>query len=130
MKLNFLDYRHVYLLRYGRTSKYKIGIAKNVENRRKQVDGALPEKRVKKVFSMPLFFAERNEQKLHGHYSDSRYFFKKIGKKGGKTEWFKLNGLEVFAVQVQLILMVVIQFSMIVSISLLILILSYVKYFT
>lgn len=127
---NLLDYRRVYLLQYGNTSKHKIGIAKNVEKRRKQVDAALPEKRVKVVFSIPMFFAERNEQKLHSWYADNQYFFRRIGKKGGRTEWFRLNGLEVFAVQFQLILQVFIQFVMFFSIITIVTILVYIHYFT
>lgn len=98
-----LDYRNIYLMRYGKTSKCKIGIAKNTNRRRRAVDKALPDKRVEVLFSVPVFFAYRNEQRLHTKYDCGSYRFRKIGKNGGGTEWTELNALDRLCVRIDLV---------------------------
>ena len=82
-----LDYRYIYIL--GNTRylfRYKIGIAKNIDNRTRSINSSLKGSTYE-IFSVKVFFAQRIEQFLHGVYSplSARMYG------SGKTEWFWLT---------------------------------------
>ena len=82
-----LDYRYIYIL--GNTRylfRYKIGIARNIENRTRSINSSLKGSTYE-IFSVKVFFAQRIEQFLHGVYSplSARMYG------SGKTEWFWLT---------------------------------------
>ena len=66
--------------------RYKIGISKNVANRRKNIESTI-EGRVYVIFSCPLLFAYFWEQLLHGIYAPLNV---KNMKGSGRTEWFTM----------------------------------------
>jgi hypothetical protein len=79
-----LDYRYIYVL--GNTKyicRYKIGIAKSVENRTRGIESSL-KGATYEIFAARFFFARRIEQTLHVVY---RPLNAKM-KGSGKTEWF------------------------------------------
>lgn len=96
--INLLGLESIYLLRYGKTSKYKIGISKDVNRRLKEVDSALKDRKVSIIRSIYVFNAKKLENKLHERFKNDRFNFLKAGRKGGKTEWFDFNFLESFFV--------------------------------
>ena len=82
--LTRLDYRYIYVL--GNTRylfRYKIGIARNMENRTKNIDNSLKGKTFE-IFAVRVLYAQRIEQILHGIYSplSARMYG------SGRTEWF------------------------------------------
>ena len=82
-----LDYRYIYIL--GNTRylfRYKIGIARNIENRTRSINNSLKGSTYE-IFSVKVFFAQRIEQFLHGVYSPLSA--RMHG--SGKTEWFWLT---------------------------------------
>ena len=82
-----LDYRYIYIL--GNTRylfRYKIGIARNIENRTRTINSSLKGSTYE-IFSVKVFFAQRIEQFLHGVYSPLSA--RMHG--SGKTEWFWLT---------------------------------------
>lgn len=82
-----LDYRYIYIL--GNTRylfRYKIGIARNIENRTRSINNSLKGSTYE-IFSVKVFFAKRIEQFLHGVYSPLSA--RMHG--SGKTEWFWLT---------------------------------------
>ena len=82
-----LDYRYIYIL--GNTRylfRYKIGIARNIENRTRSINSSLKGSTYE-IFSVKVFFAQRIEQFLHGVYSPLNA--RMHG--SGKTEWFWLT---------------------------------------
>ncbi len=82
-----LDYRYIYIL--GNTRylfRYKIGIARNIENRTRSINSSLKGSTYE-IFSVKVFFAQRIEQFLHGVYSPLSA--RMHG--SGKTEWFWLT---------------------------------------
>ncbi|MBL7814517.1 MAG: GIY-YIG nuclease family protein [Saprospiraceae bacterium] len=82
--LTRLDYRYIYIL--GNTRylfRYKIGIAKSVENRRKGIKSTL-NGYTYEIFAARFFFAESIEQTLHDIYRPLNARMKG----SGKTEWF------------------------------------------
>lgn len=82
-----LDYRYIYIL--GNTRylfRYKIGIARNIENRTRSINSSLKGSTYE-IFSVKVFFAQRIEQFLHGIYSPLSA--RMHG--SGKTEWFWLT---------------------------------------
>jgi hypothetical protein len=82
--LRRLDYRYIYVL--GNTRylfRYKIGIAKSVENRTKGIEGSL-RGNTYEIFAARFFFAMRIEQFIHTLYSPLNAHMKG----SGKTEWF------------------------------------------
>ena len=82
-----LDYRYIYIL--GNTRylfRYKIGIARNIENRTRSINSSLKGSTYE-IFSVKVFFAQRIEQCLHGGYSPLSA--RMHG--SGKTEWFWLT---------------------------------------
>lgn len=98
------DFRKIYLMQTEDICK--IGISNNAKRRRREVDKSLPKNAVTLRFSVPAFFAERNEKRLHRKYGCGSHRWQKIGKDGGGTEWAKLNGLQRFCVRVDLVLIV------------------------
>ena len=82
-----LDYSYIYIL--GNTRylfRYKIGIARNIENRTRSINSSLKGSTYE-IFSVKVFFAQRIEQFLHGVYSPLSA--RMHG--SGKTEWFWLT---------------------------------------
>lgn len=82
-----LDYRYIYIL--GNTRylfRYKIGIARNIENRTRSINSSLKGSTYE-IYSVKVFFAQRIEQFLHGVYSPLSA--RMHG--SGKTEWFWLT---------------------------------------
>ena len=82
-----LDYRYIYIL--GNTRylfRYKIGIARNIDNRTRSINNSLKGSTYE-IFSVKVFFAQRIEQFLHGVYSPLSA--RMHG--SGKTEWFWLT---------------------------------------
>jgi hypothetical protein len=79
-----LDYRYIYVLGNSRyLCRYKIGIAKSVENRTKNIEGSL-KGNTYEIFAARFFFAQKIEQSFHKVYSPLSA--KMQG--SGKTEWF------------------------------------------
>ncbi|NJN34919.1 MAG: GIY-YIG nuclease family protein [Saprospiraceae bacterium] len=79
-----LDYRYIYILGNSRyLFRYKIGIAKSIENRTKGIESTL-RGTTYEIFAVKMFFAMRIEQLLHLIYSPLSA--KMRG--SGKTEWF------------------------------------------
>ena len=79
-----LDYRYIYVL--GNTRhlfRYKIGIAKSVDNRKQNIGNTL-RGYTYEIFAAKFFFAHSIEQLLHGVYSPLNARMKG----SGKTEWF------------------------------------------
>lgn len=79
-----LDYRYIYVL--GNThyiGRYKIGIAKSVENRTRGIESSL-RGTTYEIFAARFFFARRIEHFLHGLYRPLNARMKG----SGKTEWF------------------------------------------
>lgn len=82
--LSRLDYRYIYVL--GNTRylfRYKIGIAKSVENRTKGIESTLRGSTYE-IFAAKFFFARNIEQMMHTVYSPLNARMKG----SGKTEWF------------------------------------------
>ena len=82
--LTRLDYRYIYVL--GNTRhlfRYKIGIARSVENRTKSIDNSLKGKTYE-IFAVKVFYSQRIEQIMHGIYRplNARMYG------SGRTEWF------------------------------------------
>jgi hypothetical protein len=79
-----LDYRFIYVLGNTRyLCRYKIGIAKSVENRTRGIESSL-KGMTYEIFAARFFFARRIEQFLHGVYRPLNA--RMHG--SGKTEWF------------------------------------------
>ena len=81
----YFDRRYIYVL--GSTNhffRYKIGIAKNVDNRRQNIRADLKGE-VYEIFKVKVFFAERIETVLHWIY---RPLNARTMKGTGRTEWF------------------------------------------
>ncbi len=79
-----LDYRYIYVL--GNTRhlfRYKIGIAKSVDNRRKNIGNSL-KGYTYEIFAAKFFFARNIEQFMHGVYKPLNAQMQG----SGKTEWF------------------------------------------
>ena len=79
-----LDYRKVYIL--GNTYylfRYKIGIAKNMKNRERQIEETLKGDTYE-IFSIRLIYAEKVETFLHRIYRLQRTKLRG----SGKTDWF------------------------------------------
>lgn len=82
--LRKLDYRYIYVLGNSRyLFRYKIGIAKSVENRTKGIESTL-RGYTYEIFAAKFFFAESIEQTLHVVYKPLNARMKG----SGKTEWF------------------------------------------
>lgn len=94
----------------------KIGISNNVGRRRSEVDKAIKGKRVLVLFSLPVFFAEYHEQRLHSKYGCSSYTVEGIGKGGGGSEWARLNALDRLCVRIDLCIIALEQFLIIILI--------------
>lgn len=83
-KLVQLDYRYIYVLGNTRhVFRYKIGIAKSVESRRKNISNSL-RGHTYEIFSAKFFFARDIEQFMHGVYRPLNARMQG----SGKTEWF------------------------------------------
>ncbi len=79
-----LDYRYIYILGNSRyLFRYKIGIAKSIENRTKGIENTL-RGTTYEIFAVKMLFSMRIEQFLHLIYSPLSA--KMHG--SGKTEWF------------------------------------------
>jgi T5orf172 domain len=79
-----LDYRHIYIL--GNTRyifRYKIGIAHNIESRKRSISNSVRGD-IYEIYSVKVFFAHKIEKMLHGFYSPLNASMKG----SGKTEWF------------------------------------------
>lgn len=79
-----LDYRYIYVL--GNTRhlfRYKIGIAKSVDSRRKNIGNTL-KGHTYEIFAAKFFFSRNIEQFMHGVYRPLNARMKG----SGKTEWF------------------------------------------
>ncbi len=82
--LTRLDYRYIYVLGNSHyLFRYKIGIARSVENRTKQIENTL-RGYTYEIFSAKFFFARDIEQFMHGVYRPLNARMKG----SGKTEWF------------------------------------------
>jgi T5orf172 domain len=82
-----LDYRYIYILGNTRyICRYKIGIARSIENRTRGINSTL-NGNTYEIFSVKVFFAHRIEQFLHGIY---RPLSARMHG-SGKTEWFWLT---------------------------------------
>ncbi len=83
-ELSRLDYRYIYVLGNSRyLFRYKIGIAKSVENRTKGIESTL-RGYTYEIFAAKFFFARNIEQLMHTFYSPLNARMKG----SGKTEWF------------------------------------------
>jgi hypothetical protein len=83
-KISRLDYRYIYIL--GNTRylfRYKIGIAGNVDNRKRGIDNSISGTTYE-IFSVKIFYAQRIEQLLHALYRPLHA--RMYG--SGHTEWF------------------------------------------
>ena len=79
-----LDYRYIYVLGNTRyLCRYKIGIAKSVENRTRGIESSL-KGTTYEIFAARFFFSRRIEQFMHGLYEPLNARMKG----SGKTEWF------------------------------------------
>lgn len=79
-----LDYRYIYVLGNSRyLFRYKIGIARNVEQRKTGIERSMRGD-IYDIFYIKLFFAMRIEQFMHLIYSPLHANMKG----SGKTEWF------------------------------------------
>jgi hypothetical protein len=79
-----LDYRYIYVLGNTRyIGRYKIGIAKNVENRTRGIESSL-KGTTYEIFAARFFFSRRIEHFMHGLYRPLNA--RMSG--SGKTEWF------------------------------------------
>ena len=79
-----LDYRYIYVLGNTRyLCRYKIGIAKSVENRTRGIESSL-KGTTYEIFAARFFFSRRIEQFMHGLYRPLNAQMKG----SGKTEWF------------------------------------------
>lgn len=105
MIARLLDYRYVYLMhrpwRGFLRGEYKIGIARNVNTRRRDVDDDVPGD-VEVIAARRIIFARAVEIALHDHYARRRFRLNVRGKKAGKTEWFRLNFLQRISIVLRL----------------------------
>lgn len=69
--------------------RYKIGISYDVKKRHADINRSIPGS-VRLVTATKVFNVERHEKRLHNKFSCSRFTFRG----SGKTEWFRLNWLE------------------------------------
>lgn len=81
-----LDYRNVYLGMSSKPGRYKIGIARKVEDRWQDIDKKIQGSREKCVFHARCFFAGRLERFLL-----RRYKGRAVRQKGWGREWRRLN---------------------------------------
>ena len=82
--LNKLDYRYIYVL--GNTRywfRYKIGIARNLENRTRGIENSMKGD-IYEIFSLKVLFAQKIEKSLHAFYNPLNATMRG----SGKTEWF------------------------------------------
>lgn len=102
------EHRYIYIMKrttnrsfYAKITgqhEYKIGIAKNPETRRKQVDKAIKGNvKLVQVYLAP--HAMKLEQELHEIFGDSRFTIQAIGNGAGETEWFYMSNSEYFALE-------------------------------
>ena len=93
MLSRLLDYRFLYI---GVTSRrrwlvwpyaFKIGIAKNVGQRWRDIDRSIPRSKERPIFFARLFFAGRVEQHLLNTFARKKARFHG----SGRSEWRKLN---------------------------------------
>jgi hypothetical protein len=78
--------------------EYKIGIAKDPETRRKQVDKAIKGK-VELIQTYLSPQAMQLEKQLHRIFGQSRFRIKSVGNGAGETEWFYMSHSEYFALE-------------------------------
>jgi hypothetical protein len=82
--LTRFDYRYIYVLGNSRyLFRYKIGIARSVENRTRQIESSL-RGYTYEIFAAKFFFARNIEQFMHSVYKPLNARMKG----SGKTEWF------------------------------------------
>lgn len=81
-----LDYRYVYLMYNRKTGKTKIGISKNPEQRRSDIDRQIKGS-VRIVFVGKFFFAGNVEKRLQDRFE--KWHSPMKGNSSGKTEWFR-----------------------------------------
>lgn len=81
-----LDFREVYLGMSSVRGRYKIGIAKNVKHRWKDIDRKIEGSKEKPVFHARCFFAGRVER-----YLLNRYKNRAVKEKGWGREWRRIN---------------------------------------
>lgn len=82
---NMIDYRLVYILKYR--SRYKIGIAKDIDTRLSNIKRTSGENRIRVYTKIKTPFAYKIEQWLHEKFEHRQREFKG----SGKTEWFDLG---------------------------------------
>ena len=80
-------FTYVYLMRKEGSSRCKIGIARQPEVRRRQVDRGVRGK-VYIVYARPVLFARVVEKFLHTRFATLRFNFWQAGRSSGRTEWF------------------------------------------
>ncbi len=121
-----VDWRFLYFLQYGNRMIFKIGISHDHEIRRGQVEKAFGNRKVRRWLALPLFFAGRIEKRLHRKYQDYSHDFKqKVGKGGGRTEWFQLKPYHIFAVLGDMFTRALLQYGFLVFLFYI----GYLKYF-
>lgn len=91
-----LKTEYLYLLQVIDTSKFKIGITTNMENRLQAINKSLKKNEVVVISKARINNAKKKEKFLHDLFECSRFTF--LG--SGKTEYFHLNWLEVIFVMI------------------------------
>lgn len=86
--------QYLYLLQVIGKSTFKIGITTNMENRLESINKSLKKNRVVVICKIKTWKAADKEKFLHDLFACSRFTWRG----SGKTEYFKLNWLEVICV--------------------------------
>ncbi len=70
----------------------KIGISKTPKRRKREVDKAFGENRIIDIdHKVKILFAKKRERFLHKMFKGNNYKPKRVGRAGGRSEWFKVN---------------------------------------
>lgn len=82
---HLFDLRYVYLGKTTKGNRWKIGIAKDTDQRWRDIDRQIPGSKERPVFHARCLFAGRIERALHRRYD--RY---RVRERGWGREWFRL----------------------------------------
>ncbi|MEM1326955.1 MAG: GIY-YIG nuclease family protein [Bacteroidota bacterium] len=86
------DYRYLYVFKVRGDGLYKIGISKNWQRRRRQIEDTKSQRvRLKLLIAVPLVAAGFWERRLHRKFNLKRKRLKGVS---GGTEFFELNGYD------------------------------------
>jgi hypothetical protein len=86
------DYRYLYVFKVRGDGLYKIGISKNWQRRRRQIEDTKSRRvRLKLLIAVPLVAAGFWERRLHQKFNLKRVRLKGVS---GGTEFFELSGYD------------------------------------